>query len=95
MEEYKEAKEKGSVSIESMGPLFRQGKVDEELYHAVGIFCTYKDEYKKDVSGAAWQEIQGKFYRGGLYRELVEKAKSKDESLEVMDFRIIKGAHGV
>ena len=94
MKDYKDAKEKGSVSIESMGPLFRQGNSDEVLYHAVGIFCTYKDEYKKNVTVVAWNEIQGKFYRGGLDRELIEKAKSKDESLEVMDFRFIQGAQG-
>ena len=94
MKEYKDAKEKGPVSIESMGPLFRQGNTDEVLYHAIGIFCTYRDEYKKNVSESAWTELQSKFYRGGLDRELIEKAKSKDESLDVMDFRFIQGAQG-
>ena len=92
--EFKEAKEKGPMSIDTMGAIFRQGNADEVLYHAIGIFCTFKDEFKKNVGAEAWAEIQNKFYRGGLDRELIEKAKSKDESLEVMDFRFIQGAQG-
>ena len=94
IKEFKEAKEKGPVNLDGMGAIFRQGSADEVLYHAIGIFCTFQNEFQKNVSKEAWTEILNKFYRGGLDRELIEKAKSKDESLEVMDFRFIQGAQG-
>ena len=94
LKEYKEAKEKGAISIDSMGSVFRDGNSDETLYHGIGIFCTFKDEFKKNLTDAAWIQVLEKFYRGGLDRELLEKARSKDESVEVMDFRFVQGAQG-
>ena len=95
LDKFKEEKEKGgAINIGSMSSVFRRGNEEEGLYHAVGIFHSFKDEFKKNLSEAAWQEILIKFQRGGLDRELQEKAKAKDESLEVMDFRFIMGAQG-
>ena len=38
----------------------------------------------RSVSEPAWKEIMNKFLRGGLDRELCEKATSRDEDLERM-----------
>ena len=95
MDKFKEEKEKGAtVNISNMASVFRRGNEEEVLYHAVGIFHAFQDEFKKNVSAAAWKEIEGKFLRGGLDRELFEKARAKDETVEVMDFRFVQGAQG-
>ena len=41
------------MNIDGMGAIFRQGNADEVLHHALGIFCTFKDEFQKNVSKEA------------------------------------------
>ena len=95
MDKFKEEKEKGAtVNVSNMASVFRRGNEEEVLYHAVGIFHAFQDEFKKNVSAAAWKEIEGKFLRGSLDRELFEKARAKDEIVEVMHFRFVQGAQG-
>jgi hypothetical protein len=81
-----------AVNLQGMAGTLRQGNDLDVTFHCVGLYCHFEAAFKERCGVLACQELEAKFFRGALERELMEKAKAKDPALTVEDFRFVQAA---
>ena len=78
-----------AVNIRSIGGTLRK-EVDEELVrHCTCLFTAWLPQFRSSLSPQGMLELEDRFYRAALDRELSEKVKSCDESLGIADWRFL------
>lgn len=81
-----------SVNLRGTAQQFRAGVEQDTFYFSVGVFAHFEGAMSKCCGVPAFEELQAKFLRGALERELGEKAKTKDPALAIEDFRFVQSA---
>lgn len=86
----KDARASGKpVNLRSQGAVFRKEPDEELVRHMSCLFTAWLPEFRRNLSPAGLEELIARFYRGALDRELAEKFKSADESLQTNDWRFL------
>jgi hypothetical protein len=70
----------------------RKGTETDSFFHSVGLYVHFEAAIHKCCGVLAVQELEGKFFRGALERELTEKVKARDPALTLEDFRFVQAA---
>ena len=81
-----------AVSLQGLAATLRQGNDLDHSFHCVGLYFHFESVFKQRCGVLAVQELEAKFYRGALERELMEKVKAKDPALTIEDFRFVQAA---
>ena len=80
------------VNLRGVAQQLRAGAEQDSFFHCVATFLHFEDAVRKCSGVQAFQELESKFLRGALERELMEKVKTKDPALVVEDFRFVQAA---
>jgi len=81
-----------AVNLQGMAGTLRQGNDLDHTFYCVGLYCHFESAFKQRCGVLAVQELEAKFFRGALERELMEKVKAKDPALTIEDFRFVQAA---
>ena len=81
-----------AVNLQGMAGTLRQGNDLDLTFHCVGLYCHFESAFKERCGVLAVKELEAKFFRGALERELMEKVKAKDPALTIEDFRFVQAA---
>ena len=81
-----------TVNLRGAAAGFRSGTDQDTFFHCVGMYMHFEAPVQKCTGVQAFREVEAKFYRGALERELVEKVKTKDPKLSIDDFRFVQAA---
>ena len=81
-----------AVNLQGMAGTLRQGNDLDHTFYCVGLYCHFESAFKQRCGVLAVKELEAKFFRGALERELMEKVKAKDPALTIEDFRFVQAA---
>jgi len=81
-----------AFTLRSACHTLRAGNDQALAFGQTAIFVHFENEVKGKIGQAAYDELLEKLCRGGLDRELMEKAKAQDPNLEIGDFRFVQAA---
>ena len=81
-----------AVNLPGMAGTLRQGNDLDHTFQCVGLYCHFESAFKERCGVLAVKELEAKFFRGALERELMEKVKAKDPALTIEDFRFVQAA---
>ena len=81
-----------AVKLAGAAGSLRTSVETETFYHCVGLYLHFRSAIQQCCGVLAYSEVDAKFYRGALERELTEKVKSRDPSLSLDDFRFVQAA---
>ena len=81
-----------AVNLPGMAGTLRQGNDLDHTFHCIGLYYHFESAFKERCCVLAVKELEAKFFRGALERELMEKVKAKDPALTIEDFRFVQAA---
>ena len=79
-------------TLRSAAPNLRVGNDQPLAFAQTAIFVHFENELKSKIGQVQYDELVEKLNRGGLDRELMEKAKAQDPNLDISDFRFVQAA---
>lgn len=80
------------VNLRGVAQQLRAGSEQDSFFHCVATFLHFEATVRKCSGVQAFDELEAKFLRGALERELMEKVKTKDPALVAEDFRFVQAA---
>jgi hypothetical protein len=81
-----------TIDLRGSAQQLRSGSEIDSFYHCVGMFMHFDKAIRSSSGVQAFVELESKFFRGALERELMEKVKTKDPALALEDFRFVQAA---